>query len=292
MLYKQIQCFLEVANCLSFTAAAKNLYMSQQAVTKHVASLEREIGLKLFTRSTRSVSLTPAGRSLRNDFSDLHRLIDASIKKAKYIDAGKQSTISIGFLSILSRNSITVPLADCLFKSFNDIHFDIYLMDFSELRNSLLDGKIDICITTSNDWRLWPKVKVDVLTSKPFEIVYSTYHPLAAKEPFSLSDLALYTQLTLPPDNLMSGADEWAPLLPCKNSIHCPDINTLLIHIETGQGFAVLTRVFDGYESPILHYQPLPFSNAHAEVVCIRREIASPELEEIVKCICKNFPNI
>ena len=55
MLYKQMCCFLEVANVLSFTTAAHNLYMSQQAVTKQIAALERELGFKLFNRSTRDV---------------------------------------------------------------------------------------------------------------------------------------------------------------------------------------------------------------------------------------------
>ena len=39
MLYRQIQIFLEVANCLNFTRAAENLYMTQQAVTKQIAAL-------------------------------------------------------------------------------------------------------------------------------------------------------------------------------------------------------------------------------------------------------------
>lgn len=63
MLQQRIQTFLEVANCLSFSTAARNLYISQQAVTKQIASLEQELGLRLFYRTTRQVTLTPAGQS-------------------------------------------------------------------------------------------------------------------------------------------------------------------------------------------------------------------------------------
>ena len=185
MLYKQIRCFLEVANCLSFTAAAKNLFMSQQAVTKQIAALEQELGFRLFHRSTRSVSLTPAGQSLRTDLADLHRNIDLSIKKAKNIANGKRDSLSIGFLAALSQKLIILPMVNALFGKFPDISFDIKLYDFVALRNQLLDGKLDLCVTTSNDWALWPEVQVDVLYSKPFEIVYSATHPLATLEPFT-----------------------------------------------------------------------------------------------------------
>lgn len=59
MLQQRIQTFLEVANCLSFSSAARNLYISQQAVTKQIASLEQELGLRLFYRTTRQVTLNP-----------------------------------------------------------------------------------------------------------------------------------------------------------------------------------------------------------------------------------------
>ena len=52
MLQQRIQTFLEVANCLSFSTAAKNLYVSQQAVTRQIAALEQELGLRLFYRTT------------------------------------------------------------------------------------------------------------------------------------------------------------------------------------------------------------------------------------------------
>ncbi len=292
MLYKQMRCFLEVANVLSFTAAAKNLYMSQQAVTKQIASLEQELGFKLFNRSTRSVVLTPAGRLLRDDFSILQRQMDASIKKAKNLAGVKQSSVTVGFLSLLSQQSVIVPVAERLFQAFPDVYFELRLLDFVELRNQLLDGRLDLCVTTSNDWALWPDVKVEVLLSKPFEVVFSTSHPLAACQPFDIECLREHTQLTLPRDNMLPGVEEWARRLPFSRSILCPDLPTMRVYLEAGRGFGLLTRVFEGCESDTLTYRPVPFAGAHAELVCIRREMSSPALSNLVKCVKESVQSI
>lgn len=289
MLYRQIRCFLEVANCLSFTVAAKNLYMTQQAVTKQIAALEEDLGVKLFQRTTRSVTLTPAGQILRDDFTSINHQIKASIKKVKSMEQGKRSTISIGFLSALSRRTIISPMTQVLFDAFPDTFFDIHLLNFADLRNQLLDHKLDLCVTTSNDWKLWPGVQVKVLESKQFEIIYSVRHPLAKQEPFPLSALGNYVQLTLPSENLMPGVEFWGKKIPFRQNIQSPDIATLLLRLENGQGFALLTRVFEGYESPNLHYQEVPFPEAHAELVCICNERADGLTQQIVRLIAKEF---
>lgn len=278
-------CFLEVANVLSFTTAAHNLYMSQQAVTKQIAALERELGFKLFNRSTRSVALTPAGRMLRDDFAVLQRQLNSSIKKARDLAGVKQSSVTVGFLSLLSQRSVILPVTRRLFGAFPDIYFEIRMLDFVALRNQLLDGRLDLVVTTSNDWKLWPQVKVDVLQSKPFEIVCSTRHPLARQHPFGLDCLKEYTQLTLPRDNMLPGVEEWARKLPCSRSILCPDLATVRVYLESGQGFSLLTRVFEGSESETLTYRPVPFPEAHAELVCIRPQNGSPELGRLVQCV-------
>ena len=289
MLYRQIRCFLEVANTLSFTAAAQNLYMTQQAVTKQIAALERDLGVKLFLRTTRSVSLTPAGQVLRDDFTGIHRQIKASIKKVQSLEQGKKDTITIGFLSALSRQTLVVPIADTLFQSYPDTFFDIRLLNFVELRNQLQDHKLDLCVTTSNDWKFWPGVQVKILQSKQFEIVCSSRHPLAEQIPFPLEALRDYVQLTLPSENLLPGVEFWGKKIPCRQAIQCPDIPTLLVRLENGQGFSLLTRVFDGFESPTLRYQEVPFPEAHAEIVCICREDADESTTRIVQAIARRF---
>lgn len=66
---KRVIYFLTIANCLSFSKAAKQLFISQQALTRQIALLEEELGVKLFVRSTRSVRLTEAGKICRDEFT-------------------------------------------------------------------------------------------------------------------------------------------------------------------------------------------------------------------------------
>lgn len=289
MLYKQIRCFLEVANSLSFTAAAGRLYMTQQAVTRQIAVLEKDLGVKLFIRSTRSVVLTPAGQLLRDEFSALHDQINDSVRRAKALEHSKRGTVTLGFFSAMSRQAIILPVTNALFSQFPDLYFDIKLLNFSELRNQLLDGKLDLCITTSNDWKLWPGVSVTVLQSKPFDILFSREHPLAGAEPFSIDCLKDYTHLTLPSSNLLPGAEEWAKRLPARESILYPDLDTLLIYLRNGRGFALLTRVFDGSDSPELCHRSLDNPEAHAEIVCIRRQEREEGLAPLVRVIRRCF---
>ena len=57
----ELRCFIAVAETLSFTKAAKQLYYSVPTVTHHISMLEQELGIKLFVRTKKSVSLTREG---------------------------------------------------------------------------------------------------------------------------------------------------------------------------------------------------------------------------------------
>ena len=60
---KLLKTFVTVANHSSFTDAAKELYIAQSAVSKHITQLEKELGVQLFLRDTRMVRLTAAGEA-------------------------------------------------------------------------------------------------------------------------------------------------------------------------------------------------------------------------------------
>lgn len=82
---RRLEVFTTVARCLSFSEAARSLHLSQPAVSQQVATLEAELGAKLFERSTRRVRLTAAGSalltrsdSLLREYADVRRTVAAA----------------------------------------------------------------------------------------------------------------------------------------------------------------------------------------------------------------------
>ena len=68
---EQLRMFLVVAECGSFSEAGKRLFVSHSTTSRAVAALEQELGAQLFRRSSRSVTLTPAGEILVERARDL-----------------------------------------------------------------------------------------------------------------------------------------------------------------------------------------------------------------------------
>ena len=92
----QIECFLSVANHLNFARASEELSISQPAVTHQIQSLEAELGVKLFKRSTRFVSLTEEGISFLDDAKSMQQIIFRA--KSRFSKAGTAAyeTLVIG----------------------------------------------------------------------------------------------------------------------------------------------------------------------------------------------------
>jgi len=78
----QVKCFLMVAEYLSFTEAANQLFVAQSSLSRNVSNLEEELGLQLFVRTKKYVRLTPAGAILFDRFSKMEIQIQETIEKA------------------------------------------------------------------------------------------------------------------------------------------------------------------------------------------------------------------
>lgn len=94
--------FTVVAEKLNFSVAADALYLSQATLSKHIAALERDLDVKLFNRSTRSVALTSAGELLlpaAKEISRIYTTFESELQKRK---AQKEASVSLVSIPILA----------------------------------------------------------------------------------------------------------------------------------------------------------------------------------------------
>ncbi len=274
MLYKRIGYFLEAARCLNFTEAAKRCFISQQAMTWHISSLEEELGVKLFIRTTRSVQLTETGIYLRDQFSRINDDISLCINQAQSIGKTNRSTIKVGIYESFSHKTIILPVMQILTQTWPDIYFDFQLLGLGELRNRLLDNKLDLIITTSYTWRSWGMVHSIVLRRYPFKAVLASDHPLVSTE-FVLSSLADLTLLTNEQPSQYNSEISiknmplWRQQLPRKDYLHLPDMTTLLVYLKMHRGFAYLTEELEGLsDTSQFCFYDLPFADACSDTIC------------------------
>ena len=83
---RQLKYFISAATHLNFTRAARECFIVQTAMTQQIANLENEIGVRLFERGYRSLTLTPAGEVFLQDAREIVAQAQAAGERVKSIE--------------------------------------------------------------------------------------------------------------------------------------------------------------------------------------------------------------
>jgi len=271
MTLSNIRIFVEAAKCENFTEAAKNLYISQPALSKQIALLEAEIGVPLFHRVNRGVRLTNAGRYLYDQFHDLPATADRAIEYTRAIGRGAIGDLSIG---ILEGQEINDPILSRLHKFGLDLPtLDIRLErnGFSNLRNGLLNNHYDLIITLLFEAEQIPGAQYVELLQQYGIIAISRHNPKASIKDLTLSMLADENFIAISPNESPTG---YSLLFEqCKAAGFTPHVvrtlnslESLLLCVEAGIGIATLdqnTRLEHNAE-----VRSVPIPNSAPSSVC------------------------
>jgi DNA-binding transcriptional LysR family regulator len=125
--FKQIEAFINVAKFKSFSKAASSSFLSQPAISSHIASLEKELSVQLFDRTSKEVLLTPAGESFLKYAIDILNTRD----KAIYHLANFNENIS-GKLKLAASTTPCNTIVPSLIKEFHQLYHDVSF-DVTEL---------------------------------------------------------------------------------------------------------------------------------------------------------------
>ena len=96
---QQILVFLQVAESEGFQKASNQLHMTQSAVSKSIAKLEKELDLRLFIRTTRQLQLTQAGQLLYDSWKEQIRLMNETYIRAMTLQQEELRVLRIGILN-------------------------------------------------------------------------------------------------------------------------------------------------------------------------------------------------
>ena len=107
----QIQYFLSIVDKGSFTEAAFDLNISQSSLSKRIISLEKELGVKLFDRSKRQISLTVEGETFQSHAQTIYSEYLAMLAEIQPVRS-QLDYLSIGTIPILTQYGITSKIAD------------------------------------------------------------------------------------------------------------------------------------------------------------------------------------
>lgn len=161
MRLEQLKCLLDIAHTGSITSTAQRLFVSQQAVSKSIKQLERELGLELLIRTKTGVSLTHAGEEVvryAENMLDESEKLRARVEELKHINK-KQSTINI--LSTSSVTNLALPYVISKLNARKDKQSIRVLpsFDLEDVMQSVRNRSNDIGLMTINATDLERKMK-------------------------------------------------------------------------------------------------------------------------------------
>lgn len=246
----QIRCFLMVAELLSFTKAADELYLSQSALSRKIAAMEKELGVILFDRTNHTVALTSEGEELRDYFSNFSTGLTALLGE---IDAKQQrnsGVINLGIFEGWDLSDVIRATASDFNQQHKNICFTYGGGNISELRKGFQSKRYNalLLLKTSAKRMLahnsLQDVEIDELFLAQKCIVYAACNPVAKLAHPTLSDFKGQTLHELKSELLPASLSVNQPVLLEAGlepqTVSFPTLDALSMSLLTGEGFAIL----------------------------------------------------
>lgn len=185
---QQLESFIQVAENLSFARAAETLSITQSAVSRQIHSLEEELGTTLLRRSTRMVSLTPAGTIFLNDAKEIIGKLQFASLKLK-----SQSKSNVQIVSIGCTNEAELPLLTRILHTCKEqlpgVHPFLRTLPSRAMLNLFIHGDIDLLFGFKDDIPMRSEMHYKELTRIQVCCAIPQNHPLSQKEMITKNDL-------------------------------------------------------------------------------------------------------
>lgn len=183
---RRLQHFVAAAEAGGITAAARQLHLSQQALSSSVRLLEAELGVALFTREGRRITLTPGGTALLREARPLLAAARAVGEHVRAASTGEQPWV-VGHTPALSGAEV-YTLIEKAITAFPTMSFTLRQLYPDQLTAAVGDGSVQLGLRRG----VSPagELAAAVISYHRVRVAVPTGHPLATKGSVQMTDLA------------------------------------------------------------------------------------------------------
>lgn len=253
----QIKYFLSLAEHKNFTNTAKALYVSQPAISKQIAALEKELGFSLFFRSNRNVSLTPAGIIFLKAFTETTEIYKNALKQVKDTYNKKNKRLRLGCVDGMDVGNLLNKIFKSFQQHFPNVEYELERHSPNDLVRVLHNNDLDAIITLESFVERDPNLSYSVFLNTKHLLYVSANDPILSKESFSVSDLEDETFLVISPDAIPPSKDsffEWCQengFTP-KKIKYVPNAESEMLCVEAGLGICIADSLNRLHNNPLL----------------------------------------
>jgi DNA-binding transcriptional LysR family regulator len=248
---RHIKYFLAVAEELHFRKAADRLFISQPGLSRQIKQMESELGIQLFERHNRKVSLTQAGEYLKEEYQSIIKSLDKAQNHAQLLHKGKEGELKIGYIGSAMHKIIPKFLL-AIKNVYPNIHVNLQEMDNQVQTGGVINQDIDIGFVRMD--RVPRGVEIRPIFEETFSLVLPKNHRIDENnfknlsqlkdEPFIMFDSSYSPSYY---EKVMQIFDEagFSPIISHKSV----KANTIYRLIENNLGAAIVpTSLQEGYD--------------------------------------------
>lgn len=287
----ELKCFIAVADNLSFTKAAQELYFSVSTVTHHVHMLEKELGTELFYRTNKSVSLTVEGQIF---YMSAKLILDEENVAFLNLERGIQVQIlRIGCTSN-SEAFRTVPLLKKMISSYSQIIPEVHVDHYTRIIRMLDSGTLNFSFGP-REMMLDTDLIFEEICSMGVYAVFNQDDPLAEGEGISFTDIQDNSLLI--PGPKMVPFDIENPVIDKLNHHFSVHHDRMIDNesdgfplVQAGYGIMVIPEYCVPLDVDILGIKAVPITDfqkfSYGMIYKSNRNI---ELKDFITDCCKNY---
>lgn len=202
-----INYFLTIAREENFTRAARQLHVTQPTLSRQIADLEQELGVKLFVRSNHNIILTEDGMILKRRAQEILSLADKTKRDFLQKDEALSGTISIGSGEFRSTEYLAKIIAGFR-RKYPNVTYEIYSGNANNIRDYIERGHLDIGLMSEPiDMRKYNFVNMPI--KEQWGLFAPVDSPLSEKESISPEDLKGMSIVTATGDFNQSRIGKW-----------------------------------------------------------------------------------